>query len=87
MYSFEFDKNKSASNLNKHGIDFVDAQKLWYDPDLIEIKAKCDIEPRFLIIGKINNKLWSAIITYRKNKIRIISVRRSRKSEVELYEA
>jgi len=87
MYSFEFDKNKSASNLNKHGIDFVDAQKLWYDPDLIEIKAKCDIEPRFLIIGKINSKLWSAIITYRKDKIRIISVRRSRKSEVELYEA
>ena len=87
MYSFEFDKNKSASNLNKHGIDFVDAQKLWHDPDIIEIKAKCDIEPRFLIIGEINSKLWSAIITYRKDKIRIISVRRSRKSEVELYEA
>lgn len=86
MYNFEFDKNKSASNLNKHGIDFVEAQKLWYDPDLIEIRAKCDNEPRFLIVAKIKRKCWSAIITYRKDKIRIISVRRSRKSEVELYE-
>ncbi len=84
---YEFDKNKSASNLNKHGIDFVEAQKLWYDPDLIEIQAKCANEPRFLIVAKIKRKHWSAIITYRKDKIRIISVRRSRKSEVELYEA
>ena len=87
MYDFEFDKNKSASNLKKHGIDFVEAQELWYDPDLIEIKAKCENESRFLIVAKIQKKLWSAIITYRKDKIRIISVRRSRKSEVELYEA
>ena len=87
MYGFEFDKNKSASNLNKHGIDFAEAQKLWCDPDLIEIKAKCDNEPRFLLVAKIKEKHWSAIITYRKNKIRIISVRRSRESEVKLYEA
>ncbi len=84
---YEFDKNKSASNLHKHGIDFVEAQKLWYDPDLIEIQAKCATEPRFLIVAKIKRKHWSAIITYRNDKIRIISVRRSRKSEVELYEA
>ena len=87
MYNFEFDKKKSASNLTKHEIDFVEAQKLWYDPGLIEIKANCNNEPRFLIIAKIKRKHWSAIITYRKDKIRIISVRRSRKSEVELYEA
>ena len=87
MYGFEFDKKKSASNLNKHGIDFVEAQKIWHDPDLIEIQAKCDNETRFLLVAKIKEKHWSAIITYRKDKIRIISVRRSRKSEVELYEA
>ncbi len=60
----------TASNLNKHGIDFVEAQKLWYDPDLIEIKARCDNEPRFLIVAKIKKKYWSAIITYRKDKIK-----------------
>ena len=87
MYGFEFDKNKSASNFNKHGIDVVEAQKLWYDPDLVEIQAKCDNEPRFLLVAKIKEKHWSAIITYRKDKIRIISVRCSRKLEVELYEA
>ena len=86
MYAFEFDKNKSTSNLNKHGIDFVTAQELWNDPDLIEIKATSDNEARFLLVGRIKGKHWSAVITYRENKIRIISVRRSRKSEVELYE-
>ena len=86
MYAFEFDKNKSASNLNKHGIDFVLSQELWNDPDLIEIKATSDSETRFLLVGRIKGKHWSAVITYRENKIRIISVRRSRKSEVELYE-
>jgi len=86
MYAFEFDKNKSASNLNQHGIDFITAQELWNDPDLIEIQATSDSEARFLLVGRIKEKHWSAVITYRENKIRIISVRRSRKSEVELYE-
>ncbi len=86
MYAFEFDKNKSASNLNKHGIDFVTAQELWNDPDLIEIQVTSDSEARFLLIGRIKEKHWSAVITYRENKIRIISVRRSRNSEVKLYE-
>jgi len=86
MYAFEFDKNKSASNLNQHGIDFITVQELWNDPDLIEIQATSDSEARFLLVGRIKEKHWSAVITYRENKIRIISVRRSRKSEVELYE-
>ncbi len=86
MYAFEFDKNKSTSNLNKHGIDFVTAQELWNDPDLIEIQVTSDSEARFLLIGRIKEKHWSAVITYRENKIRIISVRRSRNSEVKLYE-
>ncbi len=86
MRYFEFDEKKSDSNLNKHGIDFVSAQELWNDPDLVEIQATLDAEPRFLLIARIKNKHWSPVITYRENKIRMISVRRSRKSEVELYE-
>jgi uncharacterized DUF497 family protein len=84
---FEFDERKSQSNLVKHGIDFVEAQKLWDDPYILEIAAKTLDEPRYLIIGKIDNKHWSAVVTYREHSIRIISVRRSRKEEVKLYES
>ncbi|MGM0367080.1 MAG: BrnT family toxin [Actinomycetota bacterium] len=84
---FEFDKKKSNINKRKHGIDFYEAQKLWDDVNYIEIPAKNIDETRFIIIGKILGKYWSGIITYRSKKIRIISVRRSRKKEVELYES
>ena len=84
---FEFDKKKSESNKIKHGIDFIEAQALWDDPDLIEIPARTMDEPRFLVVGKIKKKHWSGIITCREEHIRIISVRRSRKEEVEIYES
>ncbi len=87
MNVFEFDDNKSQASKKKHGIDFLDAQELWKDPYLLEIQAKSDDEPRFLIIGLIGKKHWSAVITYRNGKIRLISVRRARKAEVELYES
>ncbi len=87
MYSFEFDPKKSESNQKKHGIDFVQAQAIWQDLDFIEIMAKSEDEARSLVVGKIEGKYWSAIITYRNDKIRIISVRRSRDSEVTLYES
>jgi uncharacterized protein len=87
MIKFEFDEKKSQSNLEKHGIDFVDAQQLWDDTDLLEIPAKTVDEPRSLVIGMISDNHWSGVITYRGNRIRIISVRRSRKEEVTLYES
>ncbi len=86
MNDFEYDDDKSTANQEKHGIDFLVAQALWNDPDLLEIRAKSDDEPRFLVIGLIGRKHWSAVVTYRNGKIRLISVRRSRKKEVELYE-
>jgi len=89
MHDFEYDDNKSTSNLKKHGIDFAAAQELWIDSELIELQVKSVDEPLFLVIGLIARKHWSAVITYRGsgNTIRIISVRRSRKKEVELYES
>ena len=83
---FEYDPHKSNLNRAKHGIDFDEAQALWNDDFFLEIPAKNLDEPRFLVIGKIGGKHWSAIITYRNEKIRIISVRRSRDEEIELYE-
>lgn len=87
MPQFEFDDYKSRSNLEKHGIDFITAQRLWEDSNLLEIPAKTIDEPRYLIIGRIKNKHWSSVVTYRGHNIRIISVRRSRKEEIELYES
>ncbi len=83
---FEFDTGKSDANRRKHGIDFYQAQSLWDDPDMLEIPAKVTDEPRFLIIGMIEGKHWSGVVTYRGDVIRIISVRRSRKEEVNIYE-
>lgn len=87
MMVFEFDENKSLANLEEHGIDFYDAQALWEDPDLLEFPANFDNEAKFLVIGRITAKILSAIITYRGKNVRLISVRRSRKKEVVLYES
>jgi len=81
---FEFDPQKSGQNLAKHGIDFVDAQQLWNDSNLLAIPARTEDEPRS---GQIRGKHWSAVITYRREDIRIISVRRSRVEEVASYES
>jgi uncharacterized DUF497 family protein len=83
---FEYDEAKSLANLHKHGIDFVSAQALWDDPGLLQIPAKTTDEPRFLVIGRLNGKVWSAVTTPRGMTIRLISVRRARAEEVDLYE-
>lgn len=84
---FEYDPQKSVSNRDKHGIDFNEVQTLWDDPLLLEIPARTVDEPRYLVIGKIEETFWSAVITYRDGRIRIISARRARAEEVELYES
>ncbi len=84
MTKFEFDQSKSELNLDKHGIDFNEAKALWNDPYLIEIPANIQDEPRYIVIARLDGKHWSGVITYRGENIRIISVRRSRKAEVNL---
>ncbi len=87
MFAFEFDPVKSESNRIKHSIDFEEAQLLWNDPMLLEIAANTEDEPRFLLIGVVEDQPLSALITYRGSTIRLISVRRARKEEVSLYES
>jgi uncharacterized DUF497 family protein len=84
---FEYDPAKSAENKRKHGIDFESALALWSDDGLVEIPARVVDEPRWLVIGKIADKHWSAVITRRGENVRVISVRRSRTEEVALYES
>lgn len=83
---FEFDAAKSAANLEKHGIDLTQAQQLWQDVARVEIPARTTDEPRWLVIGRIDGRHWSLVVTYRQGRARIISARRSRKEEVALYE-
>lgn len=83
---FEFDPSKSEANKAKHGIDFDEAQALWDDPLLLEAPARTDDEPRFLVIGRIGAKHWSAVCVRRDDRVRLISVRRARREEIERYE-
>ena len=83
---FEFDPNKSASNRIEHGIDFNEAQALWSDSMLLEAPARITDEPRFIVIGKIGRRHWTAVCTHRGERIRIISVRRATAKEVKRYD-
>ncbi len=83
---FEWDEKKSASNKVKHGISFEDAKGLWADPFRVEIRVSYPDEDRFILIGRMDKKIWTAVFTFRDESIRIISVRRARKREAMLYE-
>ena len=83
---FEWDPQKNRTNRLKHKIDFESAKRLWEDPDRIEIRAPHPIENRYILIGKMGECLWSAVYTLRGEAVRIISVRRSKKQEIKLYE-
>jgi len=84
---FEFDERKSRLNKLKHGIDFIEAQALWLDEALLEGRGGGAEEPRFLMIGRIHDRHWSAVITYRRSTVRLISVRRARAKEIRAYES
>ncbi|MBA3583332.1 MAG: BrnT family toxin [Gemmatimonadetes bacterium] len=84
---FEYDPAKSATNKCRHGIDFEEAQALWDDPWLLEAPARTEDEPRFLVIGRIRGRHWTAVVTPRGENVRVISVRRARKEEIERYES
>ena len=87
MPEFQYDPEKSHSNFEKHGIDFEQAQLLWEDPNLTTVPARSEDESKTLIIARLGDKHWSAIVTDRADEIRIISVRKSRAAEVEIYES
>jgi len=85
MISVEFDQEKSRSNLEKHGIDFDEAKRLWEDQFRVIIPATCTDEKRWILIGRIGSECWTVVFTVRKPNVRIISVRKSRRNEEEVY--
>ncbi len=84
---FEYDPEKSAINLVKHGIDFEAAQALWNDNDRIDGPATSINEARRMVIGLIDGRLWAAIVMDRNENVRIISVRRARETEAMKYDS
>jgi len=84
---YEYDNKKSLSNKQKHGIDFEEVKLLWNDDRMVEILTSYEGEERFINIGRINVKFYTVVTTIRKENIRIISARRARKKEIEIYES
>jgi uncharacterized DUF497 family protein len=83
---FEFDPAKSASNKEKHGLDFEEAKALWKDDGRVEFDVRSAPEPRMLMVGLIGQKLWTAVFTWREGRVRLISVRRARTQEAQRYD-
>lgn len=84
---FEFDPAKSEGNQRKHGLDFIGAQALWRDPSLLILLSRDeDGEERRMAIGLLDGAYWVVIFVYRGDTVRIISARRARRLEVEIYE-
>ena len=81
---FEFDRRKSAVNQEKHGVSLAEAAQLWQEACL-EVKARTVKEARFMAIGHIQGKLHACIYTVRGEVIRLISCRRAREKEAQLY--
>lgn len=86
VVEFVWDPGKDAANRSKHGIGFTEARRLWQDSGLIVLPSRFPDEKRFLAIGQIGGKHWTAIFTERGEAVRLISVRRSRESGRRLYE-
>jgi uncharacterized DUF497 family protein len=83
---FEFDPLKNEANLLKHGITFMEAERLWDDPDLLLLPLGFPHEARKFAIGVLDGRHWTAVFTERPGSIRLISVRRSRHEERKTYE-
>lgn len=85
--NFEFDPRKSEANKLKHGIDFEEAQRLWNDDDWVDAPVRWTDEPRWISVGVIDGKFWTAVWTKRGEAVRIISVRRARQDEIGGYQS
>lgn len=86
IIEFEYDEAKSRSNLEKHGIDFEEAQGLWLDEHLISMNVEHKGEKRNMAVAHYAGSYWAAIYTERDGKVRLISVRRATMTERKLYD-
>jgi uncharacterized DUF497 family protein len=81
---FEWDEDKSGTNLTKHGIDFEDASEVFYGPVILKASNRNN-EERWIAVGKSHGRIVSVIFTRRKELIRVISARHPRQHEERAY--
>ncbi len=84
---FEWDEAKRTTNLEKHGVDFVDASDMWAGPMLVAEDARREYgESRYIGMGYIQGRLMVVVYTHRTaNVVRIISLRKANSREVRIY--
>ena len=83
---FEYDPNKSEAYQDKHGIDFEEAQQLWFDPNMMRFDIEYGGESRWGIIAHYEGSYWVAICATRGERTRSISVRRATQKEASFYD-
>ena len=84
---YQWDKNKAASNLQKHGIEFADAISVFSDELAITIPENRFDEERFVTIGMdAFGRILVIVFTWRSEDIRLISARLAERRERKQYE-
>jgi hypothetical protein len=86
---FAWDDEKAESNLKKHGVGFEEGATIFNDPGVVTISDPdhSEDEDRYISIGKsVTRRLLTVVHAYRKERIRLISVRKATKAERNYYE-
>jgi len=90
MVKFIWDESKNRANIKKHGVDFNDAIRAWYDPDRVDLfdeEHSLD-EVRWIFLGSVAGVVLFVVETEpSEDTVRIISARRALKHEQEVYYA
>jgi uncharacterized DUF497 family protein len=85
---FEWDDEKAAANIRKHGVSFEEAARVFADPRAIEIidEEQSIGERRFAMIGLADAGLLYVVFTERAEAIRIIHARKADRKMERFYE-
>jgi hypothetical protein len=85
--TYQWDSDKAAANLRKHGIDFADAVSVFSDDLAITIPDERFDEERFITVGiDAFGRVLVVVYTWRDNEIRLISARKATRNERKQYE-
>lgn len=83
---FEWDDSKQKINIEKHGIDFIDAIAIFNDINRIEKTIVHESgEKRSITIGMVSGVVLLVVYTLRGKSIRLISARRASENERKYY--
>lgn len=84
MQEFTWNEDKRLKTLEKHGLDFVDAVKIFTGPTVQAVSNRAG-EERRIAVGLVNGLEISVVYTMRGDTIRVITARRARRNERKEY--